>query len=277
MKSPSWARVVVLAGVVLASFGRLCAFPVAPGRPPLVVQVRGVEVGTSLLLRCYAQLPEREEDETTQHWAKRIATPLKRFHDEVAARYTQGTLQRLADHPDAATRRAAVLALHLTATIASNDVLAARLHDEDEVVRQLAADALWAVWFRAAGEGPRLQLEWALQQTDPHKAVAGLTALVRKLPGFAEAYNQRAILYFQLQEYEKCAADCEKVLQLNKQHFGAAAGLGRCYLRLRLPQPALRAFRTAYRINPHLDGLEDAIRDLESILEGDADRDDREP
>ncbi len=58
------------------------------------------------------------------------------------------------------------------------------------------------------------------------------------------------------------------MLELNKLHFGAASGLGRCYLRLRLPEPALKAFRTAYAINPHLEGVEDAIRDLESVLGG---------
>jgi tetratricopeptide (TPR) repeat protein len=76
-------------------------------------------------------------------------------------------------------------------------------------------------------------------------------------------------MHFQLQEYEKSAADCEKALRLNKQHFGAAAGLGRCYLRLRRPRPTLRAFRTAHRINPNLEGAQDAIRDLENVLGND--------
>ena len=31
-------------------------------------------------------------------------------------------------------------------------------------------------------------------------------------PQFAEAYNQRAILYFQMKDYARSIADCEKVL-----------------------------------------------------------------
>jgi tetratricopeptide (TPR) repeat protein len=223
-------------------------------------------VTTALLLEYYRQLPEPRDGEDARAWATRLEAGLKRFKKDVSGRYGEGTLQRLADHPSMQTRRAALLALHLVGTMASNDAVAGRLHDDDPQVRQMAADALWAIWFRGDTEANNKELQKALQQSDPGKAVAALTALIRQAPGFAEAYNQRAILYFQSQDYDKCAADCEKVLQLNKQHFAAAAGLGRCYLRLRLPKPALKAFRTAYQINPNLEGVQDAIRDLESVL-----------
>jgi Tfp pilus assembly protein PilF len=56
------------------------------------------------------------------------------------------------------------------------------------------------------------------------------------------------------------------VLQLNPLHFGAQAGMARCFMRLRKPRAALKAFRRAFEINPNLDGVEEAIRDLESAL-----------
>jgi tetratricopeptide (TPR) repeat protein len=217
----------------------------------------------------YRRLPERQDGEKSRAWAARLDEGLRRFKSDVGSRYGEGTLQRLADHPEPPTRRAALLALHLTGTMKSSEAVAERLHDRDGQVRQMAADALWAIWFRGAGEADNKELQKALQESDPNKGVAALTALVRRAPGFAEAYNQRAILHFQTQEYAKSAADCEKVLQLNKYHFGAAAGLGRCYLHLRRPGPALEAFRTAYAINPNLEGVRDAIRDLESVLGGD--------
>ncbi len=226
-------------------------------------------MSTALLLEYYRLLPERRERENSRAWAARLEEGLKQFWSNVSGRYHEGTLQRLADNPSPQIRRAALLALHHLGTMASCEAITARLRDENPQVRQMAADALWAIWFRGDSEANNKELQKALQQSDPKKGVAALTALIRKAPGFAEAYNQRAILHFQMQEYEKCAADCEKALQLNKRHFGAAAGLGRCYLRLRLPQPALKAFRTAYDINPNLEGVQDAIRDLESVLGGD--------
>jgi tetratricopeptide (TPR) repeat protein len=252
-----------LAAVVLAAPAR--AVPVSGGRLPLA-QSRGIDVSTALLLEYYRQLPERRENEGARAWAARMDEGLRQFNANVSGRYREGTLQRLADSPSPQARRAALLALHYLGTMDSNAAVAARLRDENAQVRQMAADALWAIWFRAGSEADNKDLQKALQQADPKKGVAALTALIRKAPQFAEAYNQRAVLHFQMQEYDKCAADCEKALELNKQHFGAAAGLGRCYLRLRLPQPALKAFRTAYEINPNLEGVQDAIRDLESIL-----------
>ena len=253
-----------LAAVMWAAPAR--AMPVSTGRLPLCLRPRGVDVTTSLLLEYYHALPERREGEGSRAWAARLEDGLKQFKTRVGGRYAEATLQRLSESPSAPNRRAALLALHLLGTMASNEPIAVHLRDEDGQVRQMAADALWAIWFRADSEENNKELQKALQQADPQKGVTLLTALIRKAPGFAEAYNQRAILHFQAQEYDKCAADCRRVLELNKQHFGAAAGLGRCYLRLRLPEPALKAFRTAYKINPNLEGVRDAIRDLESVL-----------
>jgi tetratricopeptide (TPR) repeat protein len=256
-----------LAAVVLAAPAR--ANPVSSGRWPLRTQSRGIDVTTALLMEYYHLLPERRDREAAKAWAARLESGLQQFKANVAGRYAEGTLQRLADHPDPQARRAALLALHLLGTMASNDAVAARLRDDDRQVRQMAADTLQAIWARGGNTENSKDLQKALQQTDPKKGVAALTALIRRSPEFAEAYNQRGVLYFQMQEYDKSAADCEKALRLNARHFGAAAGLGRCYLRLRLPGPALKAFRTAYEINPNLEGVHDVIRDLESVLGGD--------
>lgn len=230
-------------------------------------------MATALLMKFYDELPEPREGEAPAAWAARRQEGLAHFKRQVGERYTEGTLQRLAESPTVRVRQAALLALHLTGTMASNEAVAGRLRDGDAQVRQMAADALWALWFRAEGEAANQELQKALRHSDPGKGVAALTALVRRLPGYAEAYNQRAILHFQLHEYDRCAADCQKVLQLNPYHFGAASGLGRCYLRLRLPGPALKAFRLAYKINPHLEGVEEAIKDLESVLGEDGRKD----
>jgi tetratricopeptide (TPR) repeat protein len=258
---------IVPAVVALTAPAR--AMPVSSEPPPLCMRNRGIDVTTALLMEYYQLVPERRDAESAKAWAARLEEGLKKFQANVGGRYAEGTLQRLADHPDPQTRQAALLALHLLGTMASNEAIAERLRDENRQVRQMAADALWALWFRADGEANHKELQKALQQSDPKKGAAALTALIRKAPGFAEAYNQRGILYFQMQEYDKCATDCQKALQLNTRHFGAAAGLGRCYLRLRLPEPALKAFRTAYEINPNLEGVQDAIRDLESVLGND--------
>lgn len=213
-------------------------------------------MGVALLVEYYQELPR----------ARRRGIAQTRFKQRVAARYSEGTLHRLLVAGDAEARRAAVYALGLVGTMQSNAALADRLGDDDLEVRRLAADALWAVWFRANGDARNRELRRAQRQSDPDRKRAALDALIRKAPTFAEAYNQRAIHFFQQGELHKTVADCERVLELNPFHFGAQVGLAQAYMGLGKPRAALKAFRGAYRLNPGMEGVEDTIKALEDAL-----------
>ena len=263
--SPCHAR--LLAGLALAFFAG-SVFALQPRHPlePSPLRERGAEVRMALLVEYYRRLPERKEIEQSQSWAVRLEEGLEVFKQEVAARYSEGTLQRLLNVPNSEAQRATTLALGLTGTLSSNKVLASRLHDNDPQVRQLAADALWAIWFRADTAAHNKELQRITRMRDPKKALTAFDALLKKAPEFAEAFNQRAILYFRLEEYAKSIADCDLVLKLNPCHFGAAAGMAQCYMKLKKPKAALKAFRHALRINPNMEGVEETIRTLEDVL-----------
>ena len=156
----------------------------------------GAEVRMALLFDYYRRLPERKEGEEPESWGVRLQDRLENFKLEVRGRYTEGSLQRLLNVPNLEARRAAVLALGLTGTMNSNKAVAARLHDSDAQVRQLASDALWAMWFRAGSSAHNRELQRITRMRDPKKALAAYDALVKKPPEFAEAFNQRAILLF---------------------------------------------------------------------------------
>lgn len=188
------------------------------------------------------------------------------FCKHVQERYLEGTLLRLLHAEEAVTRRAAVFALGLVGSPKANKALAVRLHDEDDEVARLASEALWTLWFRGDNSGHSDELYRILRTPDREKALAGLNELIARAPRFAEAYNQRAILHFRLEQYDRSAADCEAALRLNPHHFAAQAGLGQCLLRLRKHRGALRAFRSALGINPHLDGIAETVRVLETKL-----------
>jgi tetratricopeptide (TPR) repeat protein len=234
-------------------------------------ELGGPDVATALLVGYYNDLPQRRRGERSAAWASRLQEGLGTFKEQVSSRYTEGTLQRLLDCPEVITRRAAVVALGLAGTMASNGLVAEMLHDTDTRVRQFAADALWLLWFRADQPENNRELQRLMRvangkKSDPEKALAGLTALLAKAPRFAEAYNQRAILHFRAENYDRAIADCEKVLRLNAHHFGAASGLAKSYWELRKPRAALKAYRHALRINPGMDDVRQAIRFLEKVL-----------
>jgi tetratricopeptide (TPR) repeat protein len=188
---------------------------------------------------------------------------LRVYRQQVLRWYSEGTLQRLLMHADAETRRAAVLGLELVGTIESNGPLARVLHDEDSPTARMAGDALWQIWFRGGTEEQNSELQRLLHLPDFLQILAGLDDLVREAPRFAEVYNQRAILYYRRGEFARSVADCERALELNPYHFGAQAGMGQCYMKLRRPRAAVRAFRQALQTNPTLTHLSETIATLE--------------
>src|ERR1019366_4811989 len=153
----------------------------------------------------------------------------------------ESTLERLLYSHDPDVRQAAILALGMMGSIKVNAAVAARLRDEDPTARQLASDALWAIWQRADVPENNQELQRLMRlvaaEGDPEEVLAGFEALIRKSPRFAEAYNQRAVYHFLRGDYAKSIADCEKTIRLNPYHFGAASGMGQCFMK----QKKLRA------------------------------------
>jgi tetratricopeptide (TPR) repeat protein len=232
-------------------------------------------VSAALVVEYYQELPERRAGESPEGWRVRLRAAGEAFRKRVSERYLEGTLLRLLTTPDPAARRAAVFALGQSGTMAVSPAVARRLRDTDVEVRELAVDALWSIWFRADSDENNRELQRLLRTRDREKARAGLDRLIERAPTFAEAYNQRAVLSFRLKDFERAAADCERVLKLNPHHFGALAGLGQCCLQMRKHKGALKAFRAALRINPSLDGVAETIRALENALGEEGRKDDK--
>ncbi len=192
---------------------------------------------------------------------------IESFRRSVRSRYTEGTLARLAQSGGTKARRAAVLALGLVGGFAVNGVVAARLRDPDPVVRDLAHNALWAIWFRADSPENNAQLEQVrdlINREHLREAVDLGTRLIERAPDFAEAYNQRAIALFFLDRFAESAADCRRALRRNPYHIGALAGLGKCYIELGRREDALATFRRALQIQPYDAGLRQTIAAIEA-------------
>jgi tetratricopeptide (TPR) repeat protein len=194
------------------------------------------------------------------------------FRSRVAARYNEGTLGRiLAGSPDVSARRAAVLSLGILGTFEqSNAVLGRALRDEDLAVRSMAEDALWAVWFRADTPEHNRTLEEvqaSIKAEQLEKAETQVTRLIANAPNFAEAYNQRAIVYFLQGRFAESAEDCQRVLERNPFHIGAIEGLAQCQLHLNRARDALKSLRRALKLRPHNSALRETIHELEKKID----------
>jgi len=120
-------------------------------------------------------------------------------------------------------------------------------------VRDSATSALWKIWQAAAGPDAERRLQAGIDMLatgHPLAAVDHFSKIIGEYPSFAEAYNQRAMAYFSVEDFERSIQDCLKATELNKNHFGAWNGLGKCYLAIHRYDLALNAFERASELQP---------------------------
>jgi len=194
-----------------------------------------------------------------------------KFIAAVASTYTIGTIERLAEFGQRNSRRAATMSLGFLGDFTSNQTMGRRMSDEDRGVRILAEHGIRELWYRDGNDGQRQALQVIIRANSslqPTMAERKSSELIDDAPFFAEAWNQRAIAFFQSRRFDDSANDCFQALELNPYHFGAAAGMGQCYLELNDPMGALDSFRRALRLNPGLEDVRAQVSYLERALEG---------
>lgn len=192
-----------------------------------------------------------------------------RFIDAVSAEYSLGTLARLTSHDAATSRRAAVLAVGMLGGMESNECLGRALQDADRGVRLTADSVIRQVWLRHEDSALEHELQILIRYNATGRFLPVIDRATRLLEchcDLPELRNQRAVAFFGLSDFLSSVDDAQVVLRENSFHFGAAMGIGRCYLALDRPELALRFFRRALEINPTLDGLRCTIRRLEKSL-----------
>ena len=128
------------------------------------------------------------------------------------------------------------------------------LKSDGQTVRETATQKLWQLWFEQKGVvGVQIlnRSRLLIDAGDIDQAELILTQLIQTMPDFAEAWNQRAILYFMEHRHRKAISDCQQAIRLNPFHFGALHGMGLCHLLLAEHRQAAQAFRQALEIQPH--------------------------
>ena len=151
----------------------------------------------------------------------------------------------------------------------AQEQLLAGIKSEAPLVRDLARRALDYVWFRAAGPTALHQLEDAFeaaQKENLETALKLLDEVVEKYPDFAEGWNRRASVYWQMGQYEKSAADCQRAIVLNPNHYGAWQGIGVCRLKMGNVAEACRCLRAALQIIPHDETTRHCLQECEELL-----------
>lgn len=181
------------------------------------------------------------------------------------SRFTPEQIVGFLSSDDADAQKVAALALALVGGRCCVKPLIEQLKSPDPVVNAMAEHALWSIWLRSGSADANHHVSRgvsAIERRDFHHAVDHFHQAIQIDPAFAEAYNQRAIAHFLLENYAESARDCRRAIERMPSHFGAWAGLGHCYAELGRFGDAAKCYRKATAINPHLSGVCEALSSL---------------
>jgi tetratricopeptide (TPR) repeat protein len=170
---------------------------------------------------------------------------------------------------DAGGRRRGAMNLGIVGRMEDASALLAALRDDDELVRDIAEESVWALWSRSGDARVDELFKQGVARMSGRQfpeAIAAFTRVIKLKPDFAEGWNKRATAHFLAGEYRRSLKDCGEVIRRNPRHFGALSGYGQIYLRLEQPEKALEYFRRALAVNPNLEGVQNTIEELESLL-----------
>ena len=85
-------------------------------------------------------------------------------------------------------------------------------------------------------------------------------------PLWAEAWNKRATVLFLSGEFERSQKDIDKVLELEKRHFGALAGQGLVNIHLKNYEKAIESYEKAKEIYPSMKSPDMMIKQIKELI-----------
>ena len=99
-----------------------------------------------------------------------------------------------------------------------------------------------------------------------NEAVKVFTKVIELDPEWAEAWNKRATVLYLLGEFKKSQKDIDKVLELEKRHFGALAGQGLVNIQLKNYEKAIMSYKKAQEIYPSMKSPKIMIKEIEDLI-----------
>ena len=133
---------------------------------------------------------------------------------------------------------------------------------EQEILRRFS---------RSGSATADLLMSWAeeaISESDYTLALDLLDQIIVIKPGFAEAWNKRATVYYLIDDYGASLADIRQTLALEPRHFGALAGFGLILQAIDRKSEAIRVLKRALEINPRLDQVRETLEKLEKETAG---------
>ena len=141
---------------------------------------------------------------------------------------------------------------------------------ENRLISEETEQKIWKIWSthpnnekltNMLAEGTNLVNNQKLNE-----AIIMFSKVIELDPNWAEAWNKRATLFYLIGEYQKSQNDIDKVLDLEKRHFGALAGQGLVNIELQNYEKAIKSYEDAMKIYPAMKSPKIMIKEIEELI-----------
>ncbi len=115
---------------------------------------------------------------------------------------------------------------------------------------------IWELWSTHPSENSLTALladgSFYVSQNKLETAYETFSKAIELDPSWAEAWNKRATVLYLMGKFELSQADIDKVLELEKRHFGALSGQGLVQTKLNNYQKAIDSYIEAHKVHPNM-------------------------
>ena len=115
---------------------------------------------------------------------------------------------------------------------------------------------IWELWTTHPSENSLTALladgSFYMSQNKLETAYETFTKTIELDPNWPEAWNKRATVLYLMGKYELSQSDIDKVLELEKRHFGALSGQGLVQTALNNYQKAIESYIEVHKVHPYM-------------------------
>ena len=135
---------------------------------------------------------------------------------------------------------------------------------------------IWKIWSIHPSKdrrGYRLtellaQGSFLMSEQELNRAYGIFSQIILVDPNWSEAWNKRATVLYMLGRYQESQEDINKVLKLEKRHFGALSGQGLVQTELKNYEKAINSYKEVQKIYPSMQTPKIMIPHLKELLKG---------
>lgn len=141
----------------------------------------------------------------------------------------------------------------------------------DEAEATMLEEEIWDAWLVSGSATVDTLMKRGLEyqaHDDLEGARDAFDKAIAIMPEYAEAWNRRAVLFFNDGKYDEAIADLESAITYEPRHFGAWIGMAMIFESVDRPEAALKAYDKALEIHPMAQAAVQGKRRLDRVVNG---------